>query len=189
MFGSNKGLVLVSSLLYLTIVTLAALAVLESAGILVYSNANAVIKQKEFYLLEAELKKAEQEILNTVFTEMDFDAQLNELGAIIYTQSNYQSPQQLARNWKREDVIKKNYGHAQGITELLGFRKIIKLDNDRQSNIRTYLLVRLSVALPDKNNFLLQSLLLIPLLDPLEIEKGKFESGQRIAWIDINMEE
>lgn len=193
MLKTQKGLVLVSSLLYLTIVTLAALAVLESAGILVYSNTNAVLKQQDFYLLETELKKAEREVLNTLFTENNFEEQLNGLGAIDYEQINFRSPLHLARDWDDEEMIKRNYGKAQGVTELLGFRKIIKLENDGQNNIRTYLLIRLSVAIPDKEsdkvNFLLQSLLLIPLLEPLEIESGKFESGKRLAWLDISLEE
>jgi hypothetical protein len=189
----QSGLVLVTSLVYLLIVTLAAMAVLESAGILAYSNANAVIKKQGFYLLEAELKKAGDEILNSQFTKENLAEQLDRYGIVDVRQQKHRSSLQLIRQWRDENLVKKNQGQAEVVRELLGVRNIIKIENDDIGAVKSSLLLRISVTIPDKEsgrvNFLLQSLLLVPIMDSYDLESGKVDSGERLAWVDIFLEE
>lgn len=192
-FKKQQGLILVSVLIYLTIVTLAALAVLETAAILAYGNTNVIIKQQEFYLLEKVLAESENKILNTVFTEKNLQEQLTDLNIVDYSYRAYPDARQLLREWQEESLVKIKYAQAESVSELLGFRNFTRLEYDGAINTKTSLLIRVSAAVPDQESgevgFLLQSLLSVPINETQEIEKNNLDRGERIAWIDVYSEE
>jgi hypothetical protein len=174
----QKGMVLVISLLYLMIITMAALALFESAGILAYSTSNVTRAAKQFYLLESELLTVEKIMLNNYFTESDLEELFYDL-KVRYVEDQYiYNMTTVYGRWKELSDETNKYRQAESLVEFLGYRE----SNELQKQI----MLRVSVRMTDEElPIMLQSLLLIPLQE----DSSYITSGRRIARFELMLTE
>ena len=175
---TQKGLVLVISLLYLMIITMAVLALFESAGILAYSNSNVTHAAKQFYLLESELLLVEKVVLKNYFTESDLQELFYDL-KVRYVEDQYiYNITEVYSRWGEISNETNTYRQAESLIEFLGFRE--------SDEMQKQIMLRVSVRMTDEElPMMLQSLLLIPLQE----DSRYITSGRRIARFELALTE
>lgn len=175
----EKGLVLITGIMFLTIVLVACLAMMNNLNLFVYGQNDLIVNNKNFYELEQQRIALENRLLDTEYYANELDKLLLDFDA--YDLSNLKSASDESMFVNRYVQKEKDF-HYQ--IEYLG-KKYFK---PKEVDENGAWIIRISIWRPNKLTYRIESLLAIfpnSLIDDLSASQNvsdKRSVNRRIAW-------
>lgn len=175
----QRGLVLVTGLIFLLIAMLAAVSTLENAGILAYTQGNSIEKQRLFYQLEAQLALVEKSLIEKKFSIKNFDTLIesNHIKNI----STQTKPEFLEELWQQKNDYLQQQKDSIFLIEYLGVNTVVLNEELTSANPIYTWIFRISIASLYEQNYWLQSIVEVYPVEAQELLKAQ---SKRIAWYE-----
>lgn len=190
MLKKQKGLVLVTGLIFLLIAMLASVSTLENAGILAYTQGNSIEKHRLFYQLEAQLLLLEKNLIENKFYIKDIN-KIIESNNIkdISTQTNVDFLDELWRQ-QTNSYLQRNKDSIFFI-EYLGVKPLAFNEELISANPINTWIFRFSISSLYEQNYWLQSIIQVYPVETQELltaqglyKKNTEHVSKRIAWYE-----